>query len=215
MNALNVRLIGLLGAGVLGIVGVVIWLTSPGSGSETRLDVAAAAGYFSVTTPDFGELGSARFSTAAPELVIDVEGAVLRPGVHHVAAGSRVGDAINAAGGYSAQVDLAAASATLNLAAPLIDGAKVHVPVRGESAFSVAPGGGQSGGGGGVGGPINLNSATADELDTLPGIGPVTAAKIIAAREQAPFATLDELVSREVLGPATLEKIRALATVTP
>ena len=62
---------------------------------------------------------------------------------------------------------------------------------------------------------IDINHATADELDTLPGIGPVTAAKIIDARTQAPFATVDELQSRGVVGASTFEKLRDLVTVTP
>ena len=214
-NASSVRLFGLLGAGVLAIVGAVIWLTNPGSGSETRLDVAGAAGYFSPPTPVVGGFGGARFSAPPAELVIDVQGAVARPGVHRLAAGSRVGDAIDAAGGYSTLVDLAAASATLNLAAPLVDGAKIHVPARGEVVAPGPAGSDTSGPGEGGGDLVNLNTATAEELDTLPGIGPVTAAKIIVAREQAPFATVDELVSRDVLGPATFEKLRALATVGP
>ena len=214
-NASSVRLFGLLGAGVLAVVGAAIWLTNPGSGAETRLDIAGAAAYFSPPTPVVAGLGGARFSAPPAELVIDVQGAVARPGVHRLVAGSRVGDAIDAAGGYSAQVDLAAASATLNLAAALVDGAKIHVPARGEVVASGPAGSSGSGSGSGAGGLVNLNTATAEELDTLPGIGPVTAAKIITAREQTPFATLDELVGRDVLGTATLEKIRALATVGP
>jgi competence protein ComEA len=133
--------------------------------------------------------------------------------VHRLRSGSRVGDAIDAAGGYSAQVDLVAAAASLNLASLLTDGAKIHVPIRGDATPSKPPGNGSAIGNGAGGGLINLNTGTAEELDTLPGVGPVTAAKIIAARQQAPFATIDELVARDVLGTAALEKIRALVTV--
>ena len=213
--ASSVRIFGLLGAGVLGIAGAAIWLTNPGSGADSRLDVAGAAGFFSAATPEAAGFGDSRYTAAPAALIIDVQGAVVRPGVQRLAAGSRVGDAIEAAGGYSGQVDLAAASTSLNLAAPLTDGAKVHVPARGEVPASGPSGPGGSSGGDGAGPLINLNTATAEELDTLPGIGPVTAAKIMAAREQAPFATFDELVSRDVLGTATLEKIRPLATLAP
>jgi len=183
-------------------------------GGDNGADIAAARGYFSIPTSGLGGAGGNKSSAVPSGLVIDVQGAVVRPGVHHLPTGSRVGDAIDAAGGYSAAVDLTAASAAINLAAPLTDGAKIHVPARGEVGASSPPADGGSSGAG-AGGAINLNTATAEQLDTLPGIGPVTAAKIIGAREQGPFATLDELVSRDVLGPATLEKIRALVTVGP
>jgi competence protein ComEA len=141
--------------------------------------------------------------------VVDVSGAVVAPGVYRLPAGSRVGDAIVAAGGYGAGVDAGLADRQLNLAAVVHDGDKIRVPVRGEAP---APDGASaSGGGGGAGGgPIDLNRATAEELDTLPGVGPATAAKIIAAREERPFATVDELAARKVVGAATLEKIRPL-----
>ncbi len=153
------------------------------------------------------------------ELVVDVEGGVVRPGVHRLAASSRVGDAIAAAGGYAPRVDAAAAALTLNLAAPLADGEKIHVPVLGEggAAPSVPPtpptAAGAVGGSGTSSGPIDLNHADGPTLETLPGIGPVTAGEIIAAREVAPFTTIDDLRSRGIVGPVTMEQIRPLVTV--
>ncbi len=128
--------------------------------------------------------------------------------------GSRVGDAIAAAGGYSAQVDIAAATSKLNLAEVLVDGQQVHVPLRGETASTPTAAGAsqQPAAGSGL---IDINTASAEELDTLPGIGPVTAAKIISARQETPFASVDDLSQRGVVGAATLEKIRSLITVTP
>jgi competence protein ComEA len=121
-----------------------------------------------------------------------------------------VADAIAAAGGYSPEVDIEAAAGALNLAAPVNDGQKIHVPARGEVAS--APGAATAVPGGAPTGPIDINHAAQDELESLPGIGPVTAAKIIAAR---PFSSIDELDTRDVVGPSTLEKIRDLITVTP
>lgn len=148
-------------------------------------------------------------------LVVEVGGAVAHPGVYRLAAGSRIGDAIEAAGGYGPRVDAVAADRALNLAAPLRDGDKVHVPSRGEATGSGSPAPATSGSGGsaGSGAPVDLNRATASELDALPGIGPATAAKIIAAREQQRFASVDDLGSRKIVGSATLAKIRSLVTV--
>jgi competence protein ComEA len=138
------------------------------------------------------------------ELVIDVEGGVRSPGIHRLPAGSRVADALAAAGGYAESADLAAAAASLNLAATLVDGQQVVVPVLGGAPVDD--------GGGGTG-LVNLNRATQAELEELPGIGPVTAEKIITARDEQPFATLDELVSRDVLTARQLEDISDLVTV--
>jgi competence protein ComEA len=128
-----------------------------------------------------------------------------------------VGDAIEAAGGFGPRVDAALADRQLNLASLLRDGDEVHVPARGEARVPGAEAGDGGGGGGGavVGGLVDLNRATSDELDTLPGVGPATVAKIVAAREERPFASIDDLGARKVVGPATLEKIRPLATVGP
>jgi competence protein ComEA len=115
-----------------------------------------------------------------------------------------VADALAAAGGYAESADLAAAAQSLNLAAAVVDGQQIYVPVVGEAAV----GGGSSGDG-----LVNLNHASQSELEALPGIGPVTAEKIIAARDEQPFATLDELVTRDVLTARQLEQIADLVTV--
>lgn len=140
-------------------------------------------------------------------VVVDVEGGVLRPGLVRLDAGARVADAIAAAGGYSPAADLLAAAAQINLAAILRDGQQVLVPRLGAST----DGGGGSGAGNGL---VDLNHASPEELDALPGIGPVTVQKIVAARTEQPFGTLDELVQRKVLTSAQLEKIRDLVTVS-
>jgi competence protein ComEA len=172
---------------------------------------------------DAGSVGQGGPTSTGPapgrqEIVVEVGGAVVRPGVYRLPPGSRVGDAIAAAGGYGSRVDATASDLALNLAARLADGQEIHVPARGETA---PPGPAATGTGaaraspGGSTGPVDLNHASATELDALPGIGPATAAKIIAAREERPFASLDDLGARKVLGAVTLDKIRALATVRP
>jgi competence protein ComEA len=156
------------------------------------------------------------------EIVVEVGGAVARPGVYRLPPGSRVGDAITAAGGYGSRVDVLAADRALNLAATVRDGDEIHVPARGEAGASSPAGGVSVGGKGSDGetgsageGLIDLNRASAEQLDTLPGVGPATAAKIIAAREERPFTSLEDLQSRKVVGAATLAKIRALVIAGP
>ena len=155
----------------------------------------------------FGSAAESAPATATEPLLVDVEGAVLRPGVIELPAGSRVADAIEAAGGYAPQADLAAAAAQVNLAAMLRDGKQIVVPAIGSPLASREPGGG------GAGGLVDLNSASPDALDGLPGIGPVTVQKIVAARSERPFSSLGELVTRKVLSNAQLDKIRALVTL--
>lgn len=162
------------------------------------------------------ETGStpAAAGTDPTEIIVDVGGAVRRPGVVRLPAGSRVRDAIEAAGGFSPRVDGARVQRELNLAARLADGDQIHVPSRddppGRSASADPGGGSRASPNDGL---VDLNTATAAELEALPGIGPVTAAKIVAAREAAPFVSVDDLRARKLVGQATFEKIRDLVTV--
>ena len=146
------------------------------------------------------------------EIVVDVEGAVAAPGIRRLPGDSRIADAIAAAGGYARDADLAASAHALNLAEPLTDGDQVYVPRLGEA---VAGGGGDGGSSTstGSGGLVDLNHASSEELDALPGIGPATIAKILAARAEQPFKTLDELLERKVLTSAQLTGIRDRVTV--
>lgn len=207
----------LLGVAVLGATGLVLWATTP----QPQL-IFGAADAASPVDDRSGTSPGAVGTLAPEELIVDVQGAVMVRGLHRLPAGSRVGDAIAAAGGYSAQVDIRAAAERLNLAERLTDGAKIQVPARGEGAAAVAPTGAAPDGGvptatepPAEGGLVEINTASQAQLETLPGIGPVTATEIIAAREQTPFASVDELLGRGVVGPVTFEKIRLLVTVAP
>jgi competence protein ComEA len=145
-------------------------------------------------------------------VVVHVAGAVRRPGVYRLRAGARVDDAVRRAGGASHGADLTA----VNLAAKAEDGRQVVVPVR---AVAPAAGGASvpgpgAGAGGAPGAPLNLNQATAEQLDTLDGIGPGLAAKILAFREEhGGFGSVDELDQVPGIGATRLEALRELVTV--
>ena len=143
--------------------------------------------------------------TAAPTpplIVVDVVGAIAHPGVVRLPAGSRVLDALLAAGGMTGEADLFA----LNKAAPLRDGMRIYVPRPGEAVPAGAVGSAAET-------KVNLNTATAGELDALPGVGPTTAAAIVRSRSTKPFASADELQTRGLVSPRVFADLRDLVTV--
>lgn len=163
------------------------------------------------------------------ELRVEVSGAVRTPGVYALPAGSRLIDAITAAGGWGERIDPLRIEICLNLAAPLTDGSAIRIPSRddrfllgvqgilcgtlyaapGDIAAVDVPGSTATTA---TGGKIDLNTATAEQLDTLPGVGPATAAKIIAARKEAPFLIVDDLRTRGIISDRVLQQIRPLVT---
>jgi competence protein ComEA len=139
--------------------------------------------------------------TPPPLIVVDVEGAVARPGVVRIASGARVADALAAAGGTMPDADPAA----LNKAAALRDGSRVYVPRYGETPPAGSLGSESER-------KVDINHATSAELESLPGIGPSTAARIVRAREQKAFAKVEELQTRGLVGARVLSDIRDLVT---
>jgi competence protein ComEA len=143
-------------------------------------------------------------SAPAKLLVIDVAGAVRRPGLYRLRSGSRIDDAIAAAGGVTAKAQLDA----VNLAAPIADGEQVVVPGRGALGATAAspPAAGSA-----PSAPLDLNTATAEQLDSLPGIGPVTAQKILDYRAQhGAFHSVAELEGVPGIGPGRLSQLKGL-----
>ena len=202
-----------LAGGMAVLLAVGAFALAVGSGSGGAVSVEGGAPLESAPA---GGIGGVTPIAAQPGaiLVVEIVGAVERPGVFRLPAGSRVGDLVAAAGGYGPRVDADGAGRTLNLAAALKDGDQIRVPSRDDVAASVAPagGGGQAGHGSGAG-PIDLNHATESELDTLPGIGPVTAAKIVASRDEQRFAAVEDLRARKLVGEKTYASLKDLVTV--
>lgn len=145
---------------------------------------------------------------AAATVLVHVVGAVRRPGLYRLKEGDRVADALERAGGAAGRADLAA----VNLAAPVADGTQVVVPARAAAAAG-APAAAAGGGGVAASGPVRLNAATVEELDALPGIGPVTAQKIVDWRQaHGAFRSVDDLDAVPGIGPARIEQLRELVT---
>jgi competence protein ComEA len=230
------RLIG--GAVALAVVGFLGWrlLAPPPTPPEMRLPFVSTTGGAPGAAPEPGAaaeaaagapalgVGGAPTSAATggdglggAEVVVHVAGAVAKPGVQHLPAGSRVVDAVEAAGGAALDAD----QSRVNLAALLEDGQQVYVPRLGEAGGGAGPAPGAAGGGGAAGSGssgaeqiVNLNTADVDQLDSLPGIGPAIAQAIVDHREQhGPFASVDQLLDVRGIGEAKLADLRERVTV--
>jgi competence protein ComEA len=163
-----------------------------------------------------GSEGGPGSTAVSTEVVVHVVGAVAAPGVQRLPTGSRVIDAVEAAGGAAADADLS----RVNLAAVLADGQQVVVLRPGEAPPAAAgagpsgPGAADGAGGDSDGALVDINRASAAELEELPGVGPATAEAIIAHRDQnGPFASVDDLLDVRGIGEAKLEQLRDRATV--
>ena len=179
------------------------WPTAPAPEIACDDDPAAA-----------GEAADSAEATASAEIVVHVAGAVMHPGVYRLPLGSRVTDAMAAAGGALGS----AATDAVNLARLLVDGEQVYLPTQEEVASGSVggPESGASGGGGSSassGGLVNINSASASELDTLPGVGPSTAQKIVDDREaNGPFGKPEDLMRVPGIGESKYNALKDLVT---
>jgi competence protein ComEA len=171
-----------------------------------RAEGSGGSSYSSHSSSSFsGSAGSGGFTLdsggSGGDVVVDVTGAVARPGVYRLPSGARVTDAVERAGGATGSALLEA----INLAARLADGQQVVVPKRGPGGAPLAAAGAAS-----EEGPISLGTATVEQLDTIDGIGPVTAQDIVEFREQhGGLSSVDQLDQVSGIGPATMESLRA------
>jgi competence protein ComEA len=189
------------------------------SGSETAQESGTAQGATAVVSDEAADSAQEVTSVATPATIfVDVAGAVNSPLVAELPAGSRVDDAINAAGGVTGEADMR----SVNRAAPLADGDRVYIPTTEETASggtlpasaatagsSADAGGSAQAAGQGADGRVNINTADSATLQTLNGVGPATAQKIIDYREQhGPFESIEDLTKVSGIGDKTLEKLR-------
>ena len=176
----------------------------------------AAVGLGSIFQPNNSseiEIIPAQEQEKTQEIVVDIAGAVVKSGVYTLPFDSRLNDLLINCGGLSEKADRDWVEKNLNRAAPLIDGAKIYIPVQNEETGTVS--GARTGGlSVSLVDKVNLNQADSLLLETLPGVGPVTAKKIIDYREvQGRFASIEELMAVPGIGKKTFESLRELITV--
>ena len=213
LGGLSDRAVMVLAAVVVSVVGFAAWRFWPAPGGvEVGTAPAEEVSVASATEPGASETATATAAT----VVVHVVGAVARPGVYTLPSGSRVSDAVAAAGGATGN----AAEEGVNLARVLADGEQVRMLTKDEVAAGVKAGGGGAagtgagGGGATAGGKVDLNRATAAELDALPGVGPSTAQKIVDDREaNGPFKKVEDLMRVSGIGQKKFDALKDLVTV--
>jgi competence protein ComEA len=200
----------LAGVGVaLAVAALLAWtVLSPSTG---RASASSARAADDAALPRAAPSSSASASGDAAEVVVVyAAGAVVRPGLYRLRGEPRVADVLDAAGGPGPDADLD----QVNLAAPVADGERVYVPRKGERPPDVPGSSSGAGPPGASAGPVNLNAATAEQLDALPGIGPSTAQVIIEWRRQhGRFKRVDDLLNVRGIGPAKLDALRSQVRV--
>jgi competence protein ComEA len=200
---------GLWIAGLLAALLLVAWTWLDRPRVEPVEPAPTAASASTAPSPATPAVGEA--ATTATTVVVSVVGLVARPGLVTVPTGARIADAVEAAGGLLPEAD----PASVNLAAVVSDGQQIAVGVPAATPGpGAAPAGGAGSAGGAAPGPVNLNSATAADLDQLPGIGPVLAQRIVTYREQqGRFTAVEQLDDVPGIGPAVFERLWDLVTV--
>lgn len=195
--------------------GVVVERATP---QETQ--VAYAKGAQSDAVDDGSESDSTESGSDDPEglatnevpttVLVHVDGAVESPGVYELPGDARANDAVLAAGGLAPDAD----TASLNLAAPVTDGEKIHVPVAGEGVAQGAGPSAEPTGGDDAGGPVNINTADVEELDELPGVGEATARAIVEEREaNGPFSSPEDIMRVSGIGEKKFARLEAMICV--
>ena len=201
---------------MVGVVVVVIAVvTALNSGSSSRtIPVAVPTALLDTGEPDFvaPAAGEGTFaSSTSPDIYVHIVGGVVRPGLYRLAPGSRIIDAVMAAGGLAPD----GSQCQVNLARLVTDGEQVVVPqaAPGTPCRSVLSGGGVTGGASAERGPVSLSAATVEQLDALPGIGPALAQRIIDFREaNGGFRSVDQLTEVSGIGAKVLANIAPLVT---
>lgn len=188
LNKLQIASIALFFLGIILFGGGLIY-SLRSSSDDTSEDIKFESGSTSLTT---GAQANEQ------KVTVDVEGAVVNPGVYNLTSNSRVKDALISAGGLSSDADRNWVEKNLNLALKISDGSKIYVPRIGEQVQSASSNSPNST-------LININSATLSELDGLSGVGPVTAQKIIDGR---PYSSIEDLRSKKIVGQSVFEKIK-------